>query len=159
MKEIKLTQGQFALVDDSDYEYLNQYKWCANKYDTTYYAVRVVGKQTIYLHRVIMNTPDNLVVNHWDYNGLNCQKHNMINCTQKENAQYMRIKKTGTSKYIGVSWFKRDKKWTARIRINNKSKNLGYFNSEIEAANQRDKMALMHYGRFVTLNFKQNAEL
>lgn len=44
-----------------------------------------------------------------------------------------RIFTKGTSKYTGVSWNKRDKKWTARIYYNNKYESLGYYNCETAA--------------------------
>lgn len=46
MKRIPLTQGKFALVDNEDFEWLNQFKWYALK--TTYggyVAIRNINKQ------------------------------------------------------------------------------------------------------------------
>ena len=40
MKEIKLSQGKVTLVDDEDFEYLNQWKWCAMKGNSTFYVIR-----------------------------------------------------------------------------------------------------------------------
>jgi hypothetical protein len=68
MKEIILTQRKIALVDDEDYEYLAQWKWRAVKGTSTWYAVR--GKEGIRIHREIMKTPPELVVDHKDWNGL-----------------------------------------------------------------------------------------
>ena len=70
MKEIQLTQGQVALVDDEDFERLNQYKWCADKHRNTYYAHRrgptINGKQTkIKMHHLIIGKSlEELQVNH-----------------------------------------------------------------------------------------------
>jgi hypothetical protein len=40
-----------------------------------------------------------------------------------------RPQKRGTSGYLGVTWYKRDKRWLAQIRVNGRLKNLGYFSS------------------------------
>ena len=84
MKEIILTQGQVALVDDEDFEYLNQWKWCAIKSRKTYYTTRTIYipcKMTVIMHRIIMNTPLDMTVDHIDHNGLNNQKYNLRICT------------------------------------------------------------------------------
>jgi hypothetical protein len=90
MKEISLTQGQVALVDDEDYDYLMQWKWHFYKGTHSHYAVcslpRKNGKRTGFrMHRLIMNTPPDLVVDHIDHNGLNNQKSNLRNCTKCQN--------------------------------------------------------------------------
>ena len=60
MKEITLTQGQIAIVDDEDFEFLNQFKWYAHKSNKTFYAGRNITMQsqskrkTIFMHREIM---------------------------------------------------------------------------------------------------------
>ncbi len=147
MKKIELTQGQFALVDDEDFEYLNQWKWYAHlaKTGKTYYAERNkrISKDKrilIQMHRLIMNTPDNLEVDHKDGNGLNNQKHNMINCTRQENAFNRRVFK-GSSSYKGVFWHKRLNKWVAQIARMKKHIHIGTFVSEIEAAEAYNKKA------------------
>jgi len=151
MQELKLTQGKFAQVDDEDYEYLNQWKWHAYKSRNTYYAIRTENRSQIRMHRVIMNTPSNLEVDHKDHNGLNCQRTNMRNCTRMQNARNM-IQKRSNSNYIGVHYRKDRNKYLAYFE-NGKKIYLGYFKTAIEAALKRDKAVKEHYGEFANLNF------
>lgn len=134
MKEIKLTQGKVALVDDEDYEELNKYKWYANKIRNTYYAMRHMSKnhkKIILMHREVMDLSNKMFVDHIDGNGLNNCKSNLRAVTNRQNLQKQNIKKS--SKYVGVYLDKRTNKWKATIRINKKQTYLGCFNSELEA--------------------------
>ena len=137
MKEIKLSQGKSALVDDEDYEELNKYKWCAYKDGNTYYAIKtfkvVEGYKVIKMHKIIANTPKGMYTDHIDGNGLNNQKSNLRIVTNRQNQQNRHDNRS--SKYIGVSWNKDSKKWRARIMIDKKTKFLGYFNNELDAYN------------------------
>lgn len=151
MKEIKLTQGKVALVDDEDFEYLNQFKWCAHKECNTYYAVRNAknnGKLfTQYMHNLIIGI---IGVDHKNHEGLDNQKHNLRIANKSQNAMNNMPLKNMTSKYKGVSWFKRDKKWRAVIN----EKHIGLFIDEIEAAKAYDNKAAELFGEFACLNFK-----
>jgi len=155
MKEIRLTQNKVALVDDEDFDYLNQFKWYALKSRNTFYAQRtkvINGKEcTLKMHRVIMQTPNNLEVDYIDHNGLNCQKSNMRNCTFAENRRNRCA--WGFSKYLGVTKIKKNK-YIARIRTNGKLIHLGCFDSEKDAAYAYDLMANELFGQFANLNFK-----
>lgn len=163
MKEIQLTKGKFAQVDDEDFEYLNQWKWYAYKMGQTYYAARkdrINKKQrTIKMHRIIMLVSDKfLVIDHINHNGLDNRKQNLRICTQTENLRNSRKHKNCSSKYKGVSIHNQKTltgstvKWCAFIYINNKQKYLGVFESEIEAAKVYNEMAKIHFGEFAELN-------
>jgi hypothetical protein len=89
------------------------------------------------IHNIIMNTPSNMVTDHIDGNGLNNTKSNLRICTHRQNLH--NIKRKGTSKYPGVSWYKNSNKWRATIRINGKVKHLGLFTDEREAAKSYEK--------------------
>jgi hypothetical protein len=86
MKEIKLTQGQVALVDDEDFEKINQFKWFAAKKGKTFYATRnitVNGKRkSALMHWYIM---DGKSIDHIDRNGCNNCRNNLRFCTHQEN--------------------------------------------------------------------------
>lgn len=166
MKEIKLTQGKVALVDDEDFEYLNQFKWYASKCRKTFYAQRCVKVAVnkwviIKMHRVLLNTPSHLMVDHIDHNGLNNQKANIRNCTQLQNAK--NITSRGRSKYLGVYYTSSTIKGvryeyiTASIRVNRKLISLGNHKTEIEAAKAYDQAAKKYFGEFANLNFKKVA--
>lgn len=158
MKEIKLSKfgknrGKYvALVDDEDFEYLNQFNWNAHFDGHNYYAVRTVynPKKTIRMHRIVMNTPDDMEPDHIDHNGLNCQKYNMRNCTHIENIKNKNA--IGKSKFLGVSY--RGLKIRATIKVNKKCIHLGYFKSELDAALAYDLAAKTHHKEFANLNFK-----
>lgn len=120
MKQIPLTQNQFALVDDEDFEYLNQWKWYAHKRGSSFYARRKLTRRDgIYMHTALMNTPPGLVVDHVDFNGLNNQKNNLRIVTQKENNLHRKIKPAGSTP--------KGNKFQAQIRREGKSYYLGLF--------------------------------
>lgn len=161
MKEIRLTQGEIAFVDDEDFEYLNQWEWHTVKYKYTNYARRrplINGKlTTINMHRQIMKTPINMEVDHIDHNGLNNQKSNLRNCTHRQNA--MNNSSRGSSKYLGVSIVGRGRQKgmiSAEIKMNYRKIHIGVFSTEIEAAKAYDKKAKELFGEFANLNFKSD---
>lgn len=159
MKKIPLTKGKFAIVDDEDYEWLNKYKWQADKIGNTYYAVRVVSqrgdRQKIYMHRCIMGAIRGQEIDHRNGNGLDNKKNNLRFCTRKQNLQNQKPH-NGSSKYKGVSWFKWEAggKWRAKIQINYKTIHLGLFNDETDAAKAYDEKAKEIFGEFARPNFE-----
>lgn len=151
MKLIPLTKGLFAQVDDEDYDYLMQWKWCATKSGKTFYAQRTNEKrQSVLMHREILSTPKDMLTDHKDHNGLNNQKINLRICNHLEN-QYNKSS-VGVSKYLGVTYEADRKKWRASIAINGKNTKVGRFNTEIEAAKAYNEAALKHRGSFSNLN-------
>jgi len=159
MKKIKLTQGQFAIVDDDIYEELNQYKWHARKGRSTFYAGRSIsaqGKQIlIQMHRQILGLTDSKIFcDHINNNGLCNLKYNLRVCTISDNNKNTKPHIGYTSKYKGVNFHKKSKKWVVQIQIDEKRTHLGLFTNEIEAAKKYDEAAIEHYGEFANLNFK-----
>lgn len=159
MKEIQLSKsgknkGKYVtLVDDEDFEALNQFRWCVKQKATTFYAMRkntVGGKQeSIMMHCIIMGGKG---VDHKDHNGLNNQKDNLRLCTNSENAMNRRKQRGCVSAYKGVSFYRRTGKWQAYIRIDDKSIYLGYFISEMAAAKAYNTKAAELFGEFANLN-------
>jgi hypothetical protein len=152
MKEIQLTQGKVALVDDKYFDLLSQWKWHAYKNRNTYYAATYIDGKKVLLHRFIMDTPKGIEVDHKDHNGLNCQEVNMRNCTHLQNAKNM-VQSKSNSNFIGVHFRKDRNKYLAYIE-NGKKIYLGYFDTAIKAAITRDNAAKRYYGEFANLNFK-----
>lgn len=158
MKEIKLTRGMVALVDDEDFLALTVYKWCAFKDRKTFYAVRYEhsqGKQTkVYMHRVIMSAPIGMFVDHKDHDGLNNQKSNLRLCNHSQNGRNRQVSRNNTSGFKGVCWNKQAEKWMAYIKDNGISRTLGNFDSREEAAKAYDMAARKLFGEFAKLNFE-----
>lgn len=156
MKQIPLTQGKFALVDDEDFEELSKHKWYANKIRWIFYAVRNIGtrpnRKAILMHRQIMNAKKGQEIDHRNGDGLYNRKSNLRFCTTKQN-QHNQKSQIGSSRFKGVSWSKNNKKWLARIGFNYHQKYLGLFDNEIEAAKSYDQKAEEMFGEFANLNF------
>lgn len=109
------------------------------------------------MHREIIKVDDGKFVDHINHNGLDNRKANLRPATQTENnrnRRKARRKKFG-SKYKGICWNKNEKRWTARIMYNRKSKYIGIFDDEIVAAKAYDRAAKKHHGEFAALNFEK----
>lgn len=159
-KEIELTNGMKAIVDDEDYDYLLDYNWRALKNGKTYYAIfgkRVNGKYSnTWMHRMIMDAKNREdEINHIDHNGLNNQKNNLRKTTHKKVMWQKNAADSKPTKFKGISFHKPSKKWRARIFVDGKMKYLGYYKNEIEAAKGYDNEQKKHYGEFANLNFKE----
>lgn len=151
MKEINLTQGKVALVDDEDFEYLNQWRWSAARYsDNIYYAASRVKGKSITMHRLLMNSDKQRQVDHKDGNGLNNQKSNLRFANYSQNGSNRRA--WGSSCFLGVN-IDRGKIY-ARITLNGQTLYLGRFKTEEDAARAYDRKAKELHGDFACLNFK-----
>lgn len=155
MKEIKLTKGYVALVDDADYEWLNQWKWhilpTHEGRHITAKRTEFPSRKTVYMHRVILGLTDKCVlVDHIDGNPLNNQRSNLRKCDKYENARNSRPELG--SDFKGISWNKRGKKWVARITVNNICIYLGRYGTKMEAVSAYNEAALNYHGEFAWLN-------
>lgn len=157
MKQIELSQGKIALVDDEDYEFLNQFKWYAffNKYTNSFYAARgnYKTKSTIYMHRLILNLNDrHTMADHIDHDTLNNQRFNLRCANRSQNAANSKSRLNSSSKYLGVCWDKNRNKWKAQI-FKDKQMLIGRFDNEKDAAKAYDVRAKQFHGEFANLNF------
>lgn len=135
MKEIRLTQGMVALVDDEDYELLNRFNWYAHKDGKTFYAAYARKEAphekriTVQMHRLIMGMSfgDGRLCDHINRNGLDNRKNNLRETTKAVNGQNCRLHKNNSSGYTGVRWQKSTKTWVAYKRIGGVPKYLGTY--------------------------------
>lgn len=162
MKEIPLTHGYVALVDDEDYDWLMQWKWHLTKQG---YAGTRAGKTQILMHRLITRAAKGQEVDHKNLNKLNNQRSNIRVCTPAQNktnrTKQINIKKParetmqyGYSKFKGVC--RHQKKWRARIKVGDKKIHIGLFATAEEAARAYDHIAFQHFGEFARLNFPED---
>lgn len=161
MKKIKLTQNKFALVDDVDYEWLNQFKWYTLRDGHTFYARCKKNGKEVQMHREILELKkgNNKQTDHIDGNGLNNQRDNLRVCTKQENQRNQRPVRGGSSKFKGVYLSKSYPKygiksvWRANIGKDGKAIFLGGFENEIDAAKAYDGATLKYFGKFAHVNF------
>lgn len=155
MKEIPLGQGKVTIVDDEDYEELARHNWRA--------VPRIDGKgwyvgrnasigggkyQKVYMHRTILDAKPKQVSDHINGDGLDNRRANLRLCTHAENHANQRKKDGASSRFKGVTWSKKQKKWVARIHIS-----LGAYDNEEEAARAYDAKMKELYGEHARVNF------
>lgn len=157
-KEIPLTKGKVALVDDEDFARVNQFKWHAIcPKNRAWYAAHSSRDESnwkkrhiIYLHRFLMNPAKGQVIDHINGNGLDCRRSNMRICSIQENNRNSRPRRTSQLK--GLFFDKRTKTWRARIKDNGTSIFIGTFVTEKDAALAYNAKAKELFGEFARLN-------
>jgi len=148
MKKINLSGKHKlqAIVDNDDYEYLSFFDWYAIETNGKFYAVRSEKRSIIFMHRVIMKTPEKLVVDHKDGNGLNNQKSNIRNCTIQQNCMNRSLRSDSKTGYKGVSKTKRG--WKARVFHGKKTIYNKTFNNIEDAIKAYKEAAKKAFGDF-----------
>lgn len=156
--EIPLCNGGVSLIDDADYALVSQYRW-ANRGSPAPYARCDLWKnnerQQIWMHRLVMNPPADLEVDHKNMDGLDNRRANLriatssLNCANRSNNR-----KGG---YRGVYSTEREGVFQVRLTVRPKCHYLGRFECEIEAARAYDRAALAAFGEFARLNFPAEA--
>ena len=154
MKQILLTQGKVALVDDEDYDALMQHKWYAEKSTKTFYACTHLkaGDPVMRMHNMVTGKKG---IDHWDNDGLNNQKSNLREAGKSQNGRNKGkiLVKNASSIYKGVTRNNKNGSWGARVTFGGKCIYLGTRKLEEDAAKLYDEFALKHFGEFARLNF------
>lgn len=172
MKEIQLSQGKVALVDDGDFEWLNQWKWHSiRKPNNRFYASRQTKitrtdkgqRQTMLLmHRFILSPDKRLVIDHKDGNGLNNQRNNIRVCTTAQNIQNRRKLPTNTLGLKGISIEvgngRKTPAYKAGIMIEGTLHYLGCYKTPEEAAKVYDDAARKYHGEYACVNYPRLGE-
>ncbi len=160
-KEIVLSRGTVAIVDDEDYQMLRLIRWHVMRSGKSAYARTATWGESVLghslMHRVIMGNPVGKDVDHINGNGLDNRKANLRICTTSENLHNADKQRTwrgkGTSSaFKGVYWHSRAKKWAASLACDGKNVHLGLFESEKAAALAFNQVAVSLFGDFARLN-------
>lgn len=154
-REIPLTRGKVAVVDDEDYDRIAQHKWYAEPIGRRWYACRRIERggirRKVYMHREVVGAEPGTDTDHRDHDGLNNRRGNLRSCTRSQNCANI-PNKAGRSRFKGVQWITRKSSWQARIRVDWHSRFLGWFETEEEAALAYNAAALAAWGEFAKLN-------
>ena len=145
---IKLTKGKETIIDDEDWEKVKKYSWCLSSWG---YAKSGSGGKTTYLHRLLTDFPQGMEVDHINGDRLDNRKINLRICTRAQN-QRNRSKCVGISKYKGVCWITKFRKWKSTITNDGKIYHLGLFDNEIDAAMAYNNRAIELFGEFAWIN-------
>lgn len=149
MKKIELNHGKFALVDDEDYEFLNQWKW---RFGKNGYASRTQylggGKKHqkqvgIYMHKLVNKTPQGFHTDHINHNKLDNRKCNLRTTTCSQNMMNQSLSKINKSGHKGVSWYKNA--WVSEIGANGVKIYLGRFSNIDDAVKARQEAELRYH--------------
>lgn len=160
----KLGEGKYALVDDKHYDLLSRLSWHAKYNHSTYYAATYINTRRrnpdgrwryyeVMMQNLIMPPHGNYLIDHRDGNGLNNQESNLRYANRTQNGANRRIASNNVSGYVGVHWCNTINKWVSRIRVRQKTINLGSYDDVTEAARVRDQAAIRYFGEFAKLNF------
>ena len=172
MREIQLTRGKVAIVDDEDYERLSEYKWQAQKATqkaASWYARRgeYLGggrkhgrKKLILMHREILGLgDDDGDVDHLDGNGLNNVRSNIRMASRSANMQRGH-RAVGKSGFIGVRRTRNNRNpWIAVASLDGKKMSVGSYATPKQAAWAYDEAVLRVYGPHARVNFQTRTEV
>jgi hypothetical protein len=161
-KEIPLSRGLVALVDDADYEPLTTgHKWFASPHRNTFYAKRMTtspsgNRSTEYLHRLLL--PDAPRIDHCNGNGLDNQRANLRVATGSQNQINRGLDRTNSTGFKGISFHRKTGLWHACLIWQGVKRSGQYHATPEDAARAYDALVRQHAGEYGRYNFPQSGE-
>lgn len=146
------------LVSESDFEELSKYKF----YNSGGYARGLIDGVSVGVHTYIVksNYSDGDIVDHINGNRLDNRRENLKITTAQKNSENKNISKSKiSSKYLGITYHKGNKKYQVRFNLSGKAIQLGHFKDEITAAEIRDAYMIQNNIDHVKLNFPEKKEI
>jgi hypothetical protein len=157
----KIYGSHVVYYDDIDHELVSGYHWMISKGKKgVFYARGYIGKKSggngvhdkARMHRLIMNCPEDLQIDHIDGNGLNNQRVNLRVAKNAQNCRNQRAHSDSLTGYKGITFVKKKKLYFARIRVNNKLISLGRSKDLKKAVIRYNEAATKYFGEFAFLN-------
>lgn len=150
--DIKLNNGLIAIIDEDDYEKVKDITWyadyCKNVKSFYVKTAKCKLREKTSLHRFIVNPPKHMFVDHVNHNTLDNRKSNLRIVTRSQNQMNQKKRCDNLSGYTGVGFIKDEKKWQARITVNQKTKRLGRFFLKCQAVKARKEAEQKHFGEY-----------
>jgi len=144
--------NELFYFDIEDYNLIKNYCW---EKDSRGYIATKINNAIIFMHRLVMNCPDNMDIDHIYHNTWDNRKNEMRIVTESQNAMNRKIYKNNTSGVKGVGWNKLMNKWHAYITVNKVLINLGYYDNFNDAVEIRKYAEDKYFGEY---NYKENPE-
>jgi hypothetical protein len=146
-RQVPLTQGQHALVDDDDYARVMQHKWFAafDNSSRVFYAKRNVGKRMQTLASFVVNVPIGTLVDHINRDTLDNRRVNLRVVSKRVNNTNRNQKRTATTAHVGVSYLPKRQRWCATICYAPNKRIRRIFMTEAEALAQRKAWEQQYY--------------
>ncbi len=153
--EIKCTRGLVAIVDDEDYEFLAQRSWCASKAKNRHGGFYAMNRSLpgSYMHRIIMQAGEGQQVDHINHDTLDNRRRNLRICSAAENSWNRPNMKPNMTGYRGVNFRKARGKYVGVVRKGGRARYTKQCETALEAAVERDILAIKLHGRYAVLNF------
>ncbi len=148
--ECRVKNGRSFLFDEEDLPVILRRTWTVGRDG---YVHGTEGDKTVKLHRLIMNAPDEMVVDHINGDPSDCRKANMRIVTQHQNSMNHGPNRNSSTGYKGVCFDKREQKYMAHIHPNRRMVFLGYYDDPIDAAHAYDRAASFYFGQYARPNF------
>jgi len=105
------------------------------------------------MHRLILNPPAGITIDHINGNGLDNRRENLRLAGRGQNQCNRGKQSNNTSGFKGVTWHKNLNKWEAGISISGKRYHVGFYKTPEAAARAYDDAAKKYHGEFARLNF------
>ena len=151
---IHLAGNHVALVDKLDAEEISWLHWVPRESaGRSFYAQTRLNGRRVMMHRMIMDAPSGVEIDHINGNGLDNRRDNLRYASRGENSRNKSPSTRNTSGFLGVH--RSQGKWRAQIQIDGRQVCIGRFDSPEEAARERDKAAIRLHGEFAWLNFPE----